>query len=569
MGKISIGNAVLAKGGDKLALDDIPFRSDLFVDGQFLRYYSGEIVTAPAGGGGGGGSVPTLPYRIVNGEIIQYDTIQEAINACVADDVVYIPPGNYEENFTVGAATPITLIAKVPYRTRLGGTIETTVPCRIIGFWISGQVTVTGSNCIFDLCEFAYLDGPNLVATDNRVWVNFGLVPRAQLVNGTLYAKSSYIVKIEGTGTAYLYNSYIALPPEGVELHHSGGSPSNFPDTPNYHYYNIPWAPPVPSYVVYRDGKWKPEPLPTGWTWPINPYRIVGGTIAEYSTIQEAIDASSDGDVIYVPPGTYDGFEYSDKKLSIVSTVPYGATITGSVLVRGFEASCVFSGLIFAPGASVEVRSDLAEFVHCRIGELELDLLGYQGGSLIDCSVDQLYARCDFIAHSCVIENLSISPGCYAYLYETYLKNRPVGVSGATIVHSGGSEEDFEDHPNYEFKGIPWKPAEPSILICKDGRWGVRLFRHAEGHQEGGDDELNVNGLHGRLADYQSADQIGRFPVDLNSTPLAGYVLTWDGSKIVWAACSGGGGQNFLTQCDKPMETGGIFPTIAASSVPK
>lgn len=78
-----------------------------------------------------------------------------------------------------------------------------------------------------------------------------------------------------------------------------------------------------------------------------------------------------------------------------------------------------------------------------------------------------------------------------------------------------------------------WMPRSPSLPGA-----------HAATHEFGGDDEISVDGLSGRLADYQSADKIGPWPVNLNVSPQDGQVLAWNESqnRITWASAGGGGG---------------------------
>src|SRR5436190_10056445 len=63
---------------------------------------------------------------------------------------------------------------------------------------------------------------------------------------------------------------------------------------------------------------------------------IVGGTGSTAATIQAAVTAASDGDVILVRTSPVAGFVLTNKDLTVVGEVA-GATIDGNVLVQGMS----------------------------------------------------------------------------------------------------------------------------------------------------------------------------------------------------------------------------------------
>ncbi|MEM2446756.1 MAG: hypothetical protein QW734_08875 [Candidatus Bathyarchaeia archaeon] len=101
--------------------------------------------------------------------------------------------------------------------------------------------------------------------------------------------------------------------------------------------------------------------------------------------------------------------------------------------------------------------------------------------------------------------------------------------------------------------GTVWRPVPP-------GTPGA----HAVTHQAGGSDEISVAGLHGRLADFQAADQIGPWSVDVTKEPNVGDVLTWDGQKITWSRPPSGTGLVELGVPDPPL----VMPSAAIESAP-
>jgi len=58
----------------------------------------------------------------------------------------------------------------------------------------------------------------------------------------------------------------------------------------------------------------------------------------------------------------------------------------------------------------------------------------------------------------------------------------------------------------------------------------VKVGLHATNHEEGGDDEMDVTDLSGRLADAQNADELQGRDVSADA-PTASQVLTWRGSE--------------------------------------
>lgn len=83
--------------------------------------------------------------------------------------------------------------------------------------------------------------------------------------------------------------------------------------------------------------------------------RVVAASGAPYTTIQAAVDAAVDGDLILVRPGTYGGFSVNAKSLDVVADTGGVVQIAGNVQVStiGTTRTCTLNGvrIVGATGA--------------------------------------------------------------------------------------------------------------------------------------------------------------------------------------------------------------------------
>jgi len=568
MGRIQAGPHILVEApSHPLELDGIAFRSDLFVNGQYLQYQSGQIVTGP-GGGGGGGAFPTRPFRVTDAGVVEYDSIQAAIDAASPDDLIYVPAppsgvSSYNEQVTINK--PVHLVAIGGKRCRItystGPVITVVSRCRITGFWVEAEESGPairfapgGEYAILDETETDEVE----IAIDTgyiyfiRVRC-YSLIIESSSADTILYANFCYIGTINGGSSpsaVALYNSYLASFSGNITVHHSGGSPANFPPSEAYRNYNIPWAPTADSLLVYRtlNGRWQPEPLSSiaSSGFPTKPFRIISGEVVQYDTIQEAIN-SNFGGTVYLPPGTY------NEQTVISNNVTLAGLTPGTVFISHNGPGPVVTvngGVVYLLNLHITGLGDpsilLTGAANVYLSHVQCGRLRMEESSTLECQ------WCEFLlleshdqsgaviraSHS-RIQLLGLDGG-NATLDDTYLG----GVIGfGTVRHSGGSPGNFipETLPDYQNWSIPYAPLEPSVLAYLTDRWLPLAIAdispggpHHHTHEQGGIDVISVNGLAGRLSDYQKADQIGPWPVDLQTMPNVGDVLMWDGEKVTW-----------------------------------
>lgn len=73
--------------------------------------------------------------------------------------------------------------------------------------------------------------------------------------------------------------------------------------------------------------------------------RVVAPSGAPYSTVQSAVDAAVDGDVVLVKAGTYPGFTLAGRSVSVVADAGASVTIDGAIRVRNCVAPVLLAGL--------------------------------------------------------------------------------------------------------------------------------------------------------------------------------------------------------------------------------
>lgn len=132
---------------------------------------------------------------------------------------------------------------------------------------------------------------------------------------------------------------------------------------------------------------------------------VVGGG-GPHNTIQSAIDAASDGDVVLVRPGTYAGFTVQNKGVAVVADVGGPVSLTGALIVRdvAVTSACVFSGLLVTPpssptssgGSNALQATNCAgslRFVSCVLRGAANQCLGY--GPIISQCLNLAFVDCE------------------------------------------------------------------------------------------------------------------------------------------------------------------------------
>lgn len=115
------------------------------------------------------------------------------------------------------------------------------------------------------------------------------------------------------------------------------------------------------SEIGYDDGVWS---LPDGVLNPLGPievggatYRLVGGN--GYASLQEAIDAASDGEILLVAPGSYtEGRQFTADEIGLpgYGQNHYGLLINKSVTIQGVSANGAPIGDVADVAATIVAR---------------------------------------------------------------------------------------------------------------------------------------------------------------------------------------------------------------------
>ena len=134
-----------------------------------------------------------------------------------------------------------------------------------------------------------------------------------------------------------------------------------------------------------------------------------------YSTIQAAVDAADDRDVILVRPGTYTGFEINNESLTVTAEIGTRVTVNGSVRVRNLaaERSVLLSNLdvrgnfnaplalghgLRAQNCAGSLRAQSCSFTAFQspVPVGTGDNNGREGASLFLCA-DVIFTDCEFL----------------------------------------------------------------------------------------------------------------------------------------------------------------------------
>lgn len=104
MGKLSVGDCVIASGPDSIAVDDVRLRAQLWRTGEYLYVGDDGVISAPASGGGGGGGTglyrvwdPMAPPEVPDELDDEFDSGQ------LTGWTVYDPEGRLSFSFHSGA----------------------------------------------------------------------------------------------------------------------------------------------------------------------------------------------------------------------------------------------------------------------------------------------------------------------------------------------------------------------------------------------------------------------------------------------------------------------------------
>jgi hypothetical protein len=91
----------------------------------------------------------------------------------------------------------------------------------------------------------------------------------------------------------------------------------------------------------------------------------VPSTLAQYNTIQAAIDASNSGDTVYVhgSPNAYSAFTINGKKITVIGpgwspdkNLPFGASVPGMTLTGASAAGTEIQGLVIT--STVDINTN-------------------------------------------------------------------------------------------------------------------------------------------------------------------------------------------------------------------
>ena len=134
-------------------------------------------------------------------------------------------------------------------------------------------------------------------------------------------------------------------------------------------------------------------------------FLVIGGAAArelrvpgDYSTIQDAVDASQDGDVILIAPGFYSGFAVVEKaNLTILGTGsdPESVVISGTVLIKDSASITLSTLMITGDGNGVEIDGEIRTLTIQNCWLIRNELSGivflptavYEDVKLLDCMV--------------------------------------------------------------------------------------------------------------------------------------------------------------------------------------
>lgn len=116
-------------------------------------------------------------------------------------------------------------------------------------------------------------------------------------------------------------------------------------------------------------------------------------TIAQFNTIQLALDASASGDTVYVhgSPNNYSGFTVNNKQVVIIGpgwspdkNLPHVAFVTGTVSLTGAGAAGTeLQGIVFGTSVSIATLGvDNIRFIRNRIFQNTISLTPSVGGTL-------------------------------------------------------------------------------------------------------------------------------------------------------------------------------------------
>jgi hypothetical protein len=160
----------------------------------------------------------------------------------------------------------------------------------------------------------------------------------------------------------------------------------------------------------------------------------------DYPTIQEAIDAASDGDIIVVSPGAYiENLEFKGKNITLRSTGPTTPSIVNTTLIDGLSqgsvvtfsgtetSECVLSGFTIAYGSVCGISGN---GTHATIENNVIINNTGLGGGICDCD--------GIIQNNQVYNNMAVLGGGVASCDGTIQYNSIWGNTGSGLSNCNG-----------------------------------------------------------------------------------------------------------------------------------
>ena len=213
----------------------------------------------------------------------------------------------------------------------------------------------------------------------------------------------------------------------------------------------------------------------------------------DFATIQEAVDAAADGDVILVrrplPPTPYAGFTVDGKSLVVVGERADHMQVVGSIAVRNLALTQQVA--LLGINATTDSRgiSSPALVLGNNVGPVWIEECSLSGGDgveavRVDGTVSVVLARCSMRGGS--FSTGQVPPGMYVessqvHLYDCAVNGGTGLDGGAGVFHQSGSlvrQRWFDRRDQRSSCRRDWRGLVPSCLHPgggRRGRTGVRL----------------------------------------------------------------------------------------------
>lgn len=347
----------------------------------------------------GAGSIPSTPFIIRGASVVQYSTIQEAIDDSADGENVFVPPGTYNESLVIGqnkrlgiygwgttgniivsgSSTLVQVDGQVRFhniRFDWRPTVLTTTPMIVINAFAP----------IFTRCEFSVYSTDALPVTLFSIAVNNGIMMEWCLVGatvpngGVLFSSpdtnwteyGAFVlwstIRLSGTWTirttnlpVSFYASFVyasdATYNESPSLGINNSILSPLPQ-PDVSWSIVPVRGRNDGDIVLWDGNnWIVGNVPSIGM-PLKPFIIRDGIIVQYPTFDDALSDVRPGEAIYIPPGVH-----------YVNSTP---VVPIPISIRGMGGT-----LLFDSGTGMHF------YDNCEIHNLDIRCLGYYSSSEI------------------------------------------------------------------------------------------------------------------------------------------------------------------------------------------